>query len=106
MNTGFNASDLLFEEDLIKSKNEYDLNNLKEIQIIAPAQNMASEAPDLDIANVETEPAANSDTLLDECAIAEGEVLTPVLEPQNESSDQLTTTRSGRVVREPQRYGW
>lgn len=112
MNTGFNTSDLLFEESLIRNENEGD--DREEIQIVVPRQNVIGNpspvipvvGPSVDLDNMSDHyDTAESDTSETD-GVLDGALASPVQTEVLASPTQSRTTRSGRVSRPPQRYGW
>lgn len=107
MNANVHEGDLLFERDLIRNENNSSSDNLREIQIVPLTQSVAI-APNIEY--VEVEPPVDLDNTSDRYDTAGSDVSTSESEPENAPASpmpqQFMTTRSNRVVRPPQRYGW
>lgn len=116
-NNGFNASDLLFEENIRSNvnHNNNNLENLKEIRIVTPTnneriedttqENCEANEPELPVVvDVDTSVSlANEDETAGSYgsgAESEREIVSPPV------TREFRTTRSGRVVRPPVRYGY
>lgn len=112
-NEDFSASDLMYEEN-VKSSN---LDNLPEIQIVKPSDNVTNEMQngqtnDVIVNEPELPAEEQYDYLSSEYETAGGEsseassdseaemIAEPIIE------DNTRRTRSGRAIRPPQRYGW
>lgn len=111
MNSDFNASELLFEENIKRDCN--DPNKFKEIRIVPPAggnnaaheNNCEANEPELPV-EIDLNGSASTDEY--ETAGSDGSGT----DSENEISMHEPVlmdpyrTRSGRTIRAPQRYGW
>lgn len=118
-NVNFNASDLMYEENIKNNHNHNNLEKLKEIQIVPSPGGLndstnceANENVLLDM-NKTLNESSSDDYETADSSDSEAGVINPELnnsqntvEPELLTQPNIVKTRSGRTSRPPKRYGW